>query len=385
VHNEHQTLGALEPPLPRRDYVLLPLLSILTVVVMFSGAEILARFFWPAGEKGYCVAFDPTVGPHGKPNCTAMNKLPETEWVTYKFNKCGYRSEAACGPKPADAIRIAILGSSIAEGYVTAYDDMFSTRAVKLLSRSCRRNVEFQNLGIEGSPPIYAYRHMDEALRLKADLIALPISPWDVEEGIDPHLMAIRKNAGPIGKPAVLVHLNPVQKVQALVHDSRVALVAQHFMLQNRQTFLKLYLVAGGDHTDFVRVPFTPAWEKRFADIELLFGEMADKAHAAGVPFMLIGVPERAQAMMARAPDLPAGVDPYAYDRRLSEIAARHGILYVDVLKAIAASAVDPQELFYIVDGHPTARAHAVIAEALAKELLGGRVGVFSACGGPNP
>ena len=73
------------------------------------------------------------------------------------------------------------LGSWIAEGYAVSYDEMFPTRAVKLLTTSCHRTVEFQNLGAEGSPPIYSYRHLDEALNLKPDVIVMPLNPWDVQ------------------------------------------------------------------------------------------------------------------------------------------------------------------------------------------------------------
>ena len=37
-----------------------------------------------------------------------------------------------------------------------------------------------------------------------------------------------------------IVHLNPIQKLQALARNSRSAFVAQHFLLQNRDTFLRL-------------------------------------------------------------------------------------------------------------------------------------------------
>jgi hypothetical protein len=152
------------------------------------------------------------------------------------------------------------------------------------------------------------------------------------------------------------------------VRGSRSVLVAQHYMLQNRDAFLKLYLFAGGDHAGFVHFPFTPAWEKRFRLTDLLLGEMADKIHAAGVPFLLIGIPERAQTLMLGAHDLPEGVDAYAFTRRLSKIAEKHGILYVDALK-VFEKAPSRADLFYVVDGHPTAEAQELMGQAIARKL----------------
>ena len=373
--NEPKAAAAL----PRRDYILLPLLSISTVIVLFAAAEVIARNIWSAGEKGYCIVQDPSNGPEGKPNCTAKVKIPESAWVTETYNSCGYRSPAPCGPKPAGTDRIVVLGSSVAEGYLVPGDEIFPAQAAKTLSQACARPVEFQNLGTEGAAPIYSYRRLREALALKPDLVVMAINPWDVEQQIDPKLMAMRKDPRPIDQaPALIIKLSPLQKLQSLVRDSRTLLVAQHYLLQNRDIFLNLYL-HGGDHTAFVKVPFTPAWDKRFRDVDLLLGEMAAEFHSAGVPFLVLAVPERAQALMLTTPNLPANVDPYAFDRRISQIAAQYGILYVDGLKALA-QVPKPDRLFFVVDGHPTPEAHVLMGQAIARKLIAAKIAPFSSC-----
>jgi hypothetical protein len=354
----------------RRDLILLPLVSVLTVAVMFAVAEIGTRPLWPAYERGYCMLFDPIKGPHGKPNCTSIVKVPESPRVVIRFNSCGYRSNAPCGAKPAGTFRLAFLGSSITEGFVIPYDQMLAARMTASLRQIWNRPVEFQNLGAEACPPIYAYRHLGEALKLDPDAIVIVVNPWDLEQDIAPALLAMRSDLRPLNRVAPpIIHLTPLQVLQAWTHSSRSLAVAQHYLLENRQTFLSLYLGAGGDHTAFVRTPFSKAWEKRMEDADLLLGEMADRIHAAGIPFLLIGVPERAQAAMLKVPVLPPGVDPWAFTRRLSEIAARHGILYVDALKVFSHEP-RPETLFYVVDGHPTPRAHELMGEAAARELL---------------
>ncbi|MBV9083328.1 MAG: SGNH/GDSL hydrolase family protein, partial [Acidobacteriaceae bacterium] len=350
TREEEKPAGEL---LPRRDYVILPLLSLLTIIVLFAAAEVIARKTWSAAEKGYCTDQDPIAGPHGRPNCTAMMKVPESQWVTETYNNCGYRTPAPCGPKPPGTERIAVLGSSIAEGYLVPIQDTFPARAAKALAEACRHPVEFQNLGAEGAAPIYSYRRLEEALALKPDIVIMAINPWDVEQQIDPKLMAMRGDRRSIDHaPTLIIRLSFLQRLQARFRDSRTLLVAQHYILQNRDVFLNLYL-HGGDHTAFVKVPFTPAWEKRFLDVDVLLREMAAKIHGAGLPFLLLGVPERAQVAMLNAPNLPAGVDPDAFGRRLAQMAARYGILYVDGLKALA-HVHDVESLFFVVDRHPT-------------------------------
>ena len=360
-----------EARLPRRDLVLLPLLCLVTIVLLFAGTELTTRLLWPASEQGYCITFNPIDGPHGKPNCTMTVKIAEgLAPVVHHFNACGYRSTAPCGPKPAGITRIAVLGSSIAEGYIIPYSEMLATRMTDTLQSVWHHPVEFENLGAEACLPIYAYRHLAEALRLQPDAVVLLLNPWDVEQEVDPKLLALRNNPRPINHaPVPVPQLNPIQQLQFWAHSSRTMLVAQHFMLQNRDTFLKLYLVAGGDHTAFVRYPFPPFWKQRFADLELLLGEMSGRLHRAGIPFLVIGIPERAQVLMLQEPHLPRGVDPCAFTRELARISGRHGILYLDGLELFRRVA-DPETLFYVVDGHPTPTAHRILGQAAAQKLL---------------
>ena len=370
------------PPrlLPVHDYFVLPALSLLTVVAMFGAAEIGARLAWPAVDQGYCMYFDPIEGPHAKPNCTTVLKIPEGERVTLTFNNCGYRSKTPCGPKAPDTIRVAMLGSSVAEGYAIAYEKTMATQMAEALKASCARKIDVQNLAVEGCPPIYSYRHVDEALKLKPDAIVMPLNPWDIEQDVDARLLNMRVGRQPINRmPEPAIKLNATQLVQKWLQGSRTALVAQHYMLKNRDAFLKLYVFAGGDHTAFVRCPFTPAWEKRFEMTDLLLGEMAAKIHAAGVPFLVVGVPERAQVLMLDDHDLPKGADAYAFTRRLARIAAKHGILYLDALRSFSETR-DREDLFYVVNGHPTARAQRIMGQATARELIAAKLPGFSSC-----
>jgi hypothetical protein len=111
--------------LPKRDFFLLPLLSLLTVLVLFGMSEAVTRVLWPAEYSRACIVADPVEGFRFKPNCSVRGKIAEGPSITYHYNECGYRSEDSCGPKPPGTIRIAILGSSMSQALHVSYDDAF--------------------------------------------------------------------------------------------------------------------------------------------------------------------------------------------------------------------------------------------------------------------
>jgi len=114
--------------------------------------------------------------------------------------------------------------------------------------------------------------------------------------------------------------------------------------------------------------------------MDLIIGGMAAKIRAAGVQFVVIPVPARAEAALLSAPHRPAGIDPAAFGRRLEAIATAHGADYVDLMQPFSRIA-NSQDLFLVVDGHVAAGGQRVIAQSLTEKLArdGGRG--FSGCG----
>ena len=86
--------------LPRRDIVLLPLISMLTLLCMLAGAEVITRIVWPEQIVNSCQVPDPSLGFRYRPNCSSTMKSAEGPWYTNDYNECGYRSAASCGPVP---------------------------------------------------------------------------------------------------------------------------------------------------------------------------------------------------------------------------------------------------------------------------------------------
>jgi hypothetical protein len=361
--------------LPRRDYIILPLISLLTVLVLSAVSEVCARIVWPAQAANSCLVLDPVDGNRYKANCTSRTKIAEGPWTTNNYNECGYFSVTSCKTKPASAVRIVILGSSIGEGIRVPYEQTFFSLVSGALSRKCNRSIDVQNLCVEKLYPTQVLRRVKEAIELKPDVILFILCPGDVAKA---QALAERNNVAPGSSVApnsasVLVKFKIWLKRMSL--ESRSVLLAQHFLLQNKDVLLRLHLVFG----DKIEQPHAPGWQQRFTDLDRIVGNMAGQLRSAGVPLILVSVPSRPQAAMLGLRQLPPDVDPFAFGRQIDMIAAKHGAGYVDISEAFS-HIPDSEDLFYVVDGHPTAEGQKVIAQYIEQKLQDGSVPAFSHC-----
>jgi hypothetical protein len=235
-------------------------------------------------------------------------------------------------------------------------------------------------MGKPKTTPLHAYRAVGEALALKPDVLIYLIAPFDLEQQIDPVAVAARDSPLPaLGKTAVREPLSLMRRLQILLMDSRTVLVAEHFFFQNKEAYLRLYLGSYGDKADFLRQPLTQAWQRRYKDLNLLIGGMASKAQMAGVPFVVIPLPSRAEAALLSANERPPNIDPFAFGREIEKIASDHGAAFVDLM-APFSRIPDSQKLFYVVDGHVAAGGQKVIAENIVQKFRDGSIAPFANC-----
>jgi hypothetical protein len=139
-----------EAKLPRRDWILLPLLSVLTVVLMAISAESIARWVFSASKTTLhdCLAYDPANGVRGIPGSVCWEKVPENQLTEYRLDCAGFRTGMVCGPKPAGVYRIVLIGSSIAIGERVSIEKTFASLVPEGLSRLAGRKVEIYNEGM---------------------------------------------------------------------------------------------------------------------------------------------------------------------------------------------------------------------------------------------
>jgi lysophospholipase L1-like esterase len=356
--------------LPRHDLILIPSLILLTTIVLFAVAELGSRALWPSFHDGNaCVVRDKQRDvSHSLPNCSVKDKIPEGPWVSYDYDECGYRTSDPCGPKPSGDLRIVFLGSSITQGYHVPLEQAYAELVSRGLSMATSRPVQDENLGYEGLSPLQIYRRVPEALELHPDLVILAVSPFDLEEKTDPDQLAARNNpAIQFNKPSVTVQTSFIKRLGVMAQASRVAVMAQHYLYSNTDTYMRLSL-ARGDKTDYLRAPLSDAWRGRFADFGLILKDMADRFHAAGIPFVLVSIPSHQIGALMGASYQPPGNDPFEFGRDVRDAAREAGALYIDGTEAIR-NEPHPDRLFYLSESHLNAQGHALIARAVIDKL----------------
>jgi hypothetical protein len=343
--------------LPRRDYVLLPAIFLLTILLLLVGGEIAARLVYVQDDAAEpCEYLTPT-GFLYHPQCTSRTKVWEGPWITQHFNACGYRTAESCAPRPAGSLRVVVVGSSTSRGALVNYPDSFAARASAALSRQCGGLVDFQNLGTEPSDVDRIDLRMHEALALQPAAIGMTIGSYDVF-----HLKDALHGAGENLRPP---RFN-VKDVAKVLRKSRLFEMMQYYLYLDPAFQVRAFLL-NGEPADYLRTPLSPVWQQAVDNFGELLGRMT--AQTGSVPVELFFSPERAQAALAGPVPDPPGVDPFALGTALGKVAAQHGVQFVDATRAFG-SAPDFRSLFYLTDGHPREGGHRVLATLVEQALL---------------
>lgn len=352
--------------LPRRDWVILPLVSLLTVLVMLVTAEAVARKVWYENEFDGCTYEEASYGPRHRPNCTTTMKNAEGPLLTYHFNECGYRSEVPCGPKPAGAFRIAVLGTSVGMGLYVPYESLFTVGAAAQLQQACHRQIDVQNLSGWGSltkkSPL-----APEILNLHPDVLVVMVSPFDLN-AVAPEKQEVVHESGKSQEPLAIASLSRtvLTDMMNVTRNSRAMVVAQHYLLTDDRN-LTLAYEAESHVGDVLHQPCTPLCESRYAAFQN-FLENLSTGLKNSIPIVILPIPNRiAAAMLSDGIQVP-GLDPNVFAARVSQIAQNYGAKTVDVFGEFSRTQ-HSQSLFYIVDGHPREGVHAILARALADYL----------------
>jgi hypothetical protein len=349
----------------------------MTVILTLAAAELAARLVWPEQPYDSCAVADPALGYRMRPNCVSVMKAAEGPWYAAQYNECGYRTPQSCGPAPPATRRIALLGSSVAEGLRVPYQNTIASRLASELTGRCKLPVEVQNLGSAPNLGARLIRRMKEALALHPDLALVIVTPWDVEADLtveSPEIGAPNRTAG---------FAPDLKRISAVVQQSRAVTIGESFLFRNRSLYVPAYL-RYGDKADYLRPPFTPAWHERLQKYDELLGQLSDMAHAAGIPLVLSFVPAVATMTMMTEPQLPPGIDPYVLIRAISDSARRHGVAFVDVSPALRDYA-QPDRLYYQVDGHLSGVGQPIAARSITDAIMAGSFPAFADCRTSRP
>jgi len=353
--------------LRRRDYVLLPLISLVTVCFLIGITGLAARRFIPlsaqAGDD--CLVRDDAVtGARGIPNSVCVEKVPEGELTTYRFDGRGFRNDGELGPKLPGSYRIVLLGNSIVTGFRVPREKTFAALLPAELERLTGRKIEVYNEAIPFRTLKVTDLDFDQALAVHPDLILWPLSPPELLNGSQmllPRPQAVGTSTGGRVRKWIITLLS-------LGDDRRLI---QHFLYESQSLDVKNYLMDPG--ADYLKAEPGEEWRVGLRDFDRYAGDMAARAKAAGVPFVVGVLPYRAHAAMISMGKWPTGYDPYKIDGELRAIITRHGGIYLDSLSDYR-DVPNPEQGYFPGDRHPNAEGHATIARILSKELTSGAI-----------
>jgi hypothetical protein len=312
--------------LPRRDWFLLPMLSVLTICSLMVGSELTARhlFQWRPGVQNCVVLNDPS-GQHGIPNSVCREKEPETSTIEYRFNSCGHRAGMECGPKPDGSYRIVMTGSSLAMGLRVPREETIAAMLPAELSRRTGRKIELYNTAVavmEGGTPRTVALRFNDVLAAKPDMVLWILGPWDIEHVSTLYVEQKRPSAA---KPVSLVQkvlnyrdqvdsLSPHAINEAIIdmfHRSRTALMMQHYMYENQSLYVNHFLIGSDESQGFLKAEPSAALKSKMLQFDDYSAEIAARAKAARVPLVAVLLPSRAQAAMISMGEWPDGYDPF--------------------------------------------------------------------------
>lgn len=263
------------------------------------------------------------------------------------------------------------------------YEQSYTALTEQVLSRQCGRPVDVQNLAVAGIHLTDAVNRTDEALALKPDLVILVMTPYDLWKDIDDLESGVSGEVKPrIPPPAEVMKIGDVvASSKEMLRESSAVTVIRHFLYEHPDIYLKFYLQSNRGASDFLSVPFSAPWKNGFNHLDMLLGDMKTRTQAQGIPVAIVPSFHRPQVALMSEGDAFPGKDPFAFEREIAKIAAKHEILDLEVTESFR-NADQPEELFYLADGHMAPKGHAVLAGAIARQILASRVLESAGCAG---
>ena len=385
----------------RRDWVLLPAVSILTICLLAISAELLSRWLYPSTQIGIqdCFAMnDPTGDVAVKPNSVCWEQIPEsTLKVEYRFNRRGHRAGGELSPKPPGTYRIVLIGSSVTQGLSVPREKTFAALLPEELSIETGRKIEVYNEATGGKfrggpfPTQNSAQHFDEVLAAQPDLILWVITPTDVtnaqsNENVDsPYRDALQedprsetssaKSRSFWGNLTASIAKGTFgERLKSRWEETRTSIVLKHILIasESQDEYIKSYL-RNEDDANFLKTKPDAKWQIQLQYFDDELAEITKLARNAGVNLVAVFVPNRPQAAMISKGDWPAGYDPFRLEHEIRDSVVDHGGHFIDILPDFRGIP-SPERDYFPLDGHPNTGGQAIIFRFLVKELTNGTV-----------
>jgi hypothetical protein len=272
-------------------------------------------------------------------------------------------------------------------------DRSFAATLPKELSQRTGRKIELYNEATGGRfrggpfPLPGSARNFKEVLAVNPDMILWVIAPMDIENADSASTTPLQQRGMGRALKAAPLWVNIWSKLSDAISNgtlgsklldrwqgSRTSLVLKHFLLgaESEGQYVTSYL-KNEDDAEFLRTEPNSKWQHFLEVFQEDAQQFEEQAKAAGVPFVAVLLPNRAQAAMISMGEWPQGYDPYKLDVELRNIVESCGGIYIDILLSLQ-KIPSPEKYYFPVDGHLNVDGHAVLSKLLSARLTDGSV-----------
>lgn len=326
------------PPVYRRlpRLRIVPALPLLMPVIIGVGAaELLVRSLdlFGASYYGEIARFSADTLPDAELNYRLRPGLRDDyQGVPVELNDMGLR-ERPLGPKRPGRTRVLLLGDSVTFGWGVPVDVTFGRQLEGLLPvETVNSGVPSYNSDVELG---FLKRHGGT---IDPDAVLLLF----VENDTDPTLEPPPRDIGSLRR----FRTHPSESIQHLLHKSRIYSMLAHFV--------PLFVPLSGGERGEVSMTDAPGWKSAMTSL----ARIAAWCRARGIPFSIF---------LYRTTANPR-TDAQAVS--IARLADQEGFGFEDVLPWFQGH--DPRAMAVsLVDSHPNAEGHRILAEGMAAHLTG--------------
>ena len=374
----------------RRDWVLLPLLSLCTILFIGASVKLIAEHSFGVSKTALlsCLVLDdPTTGVRAIPNSTCTEKISEGPATVYRFNNCGHRTEMECWAKDPGVYRIVLIGSSFNFGMRVQREESFAARLPASLSKQTGRRIDLYNESMGWCFPRITVMKLNDMFRAQPDVLLWLLTPVDIQNAsflLPDREVEIRVASGGIlaraqnrfriafGGKSISEATGAIWKsALRVLRASPSGVLLQNVVYASQSEYLKSYLMEPDVDVGFLKTQPSAQWRDNLQEFSGYAAEVARRAAKAGVPLVVGLLPQRGQAALISTGASPAGIDPYKLNEDLRRIIVGVGGTYIDLLSDFR-TIPNPEKYYFAVDGHLNSDGHSLFSRLLVKKLSNG-------------
>ncbi len=365
-------------------------LLLCTLFVVFLLSEAFFRIIYP--QKGFFYTADSSLG-------TALAPQQKGFWyveggaVPIAINSFGYRGWSTTLEKPANTLRIAILGDSFIEALQVEEREMLGNVLMeKLNAKTTGTRYEVLSFGVSGYGTAQEYLMYErDVRRFDPDVVVLLFTSGNDIRNNHPQLE--REPS----KPYFLLNNDDLELQPPVIRTSRLAeinrFLMRHFhsyrfaLVRAIRIFTKASTGESGIPLDFFlyRCEKDEPWQKPWRDswnvTEKLLIQLKKSVERDGGAFLLVNGTNAWQThgddeltlLKAQYPLMEGKCwDFKAPNNKLATIAEDNGVTFIDLLDFFVADyRATQEESHFLIDGHWNVHGHEEAAERLAQFFNG--------------